>query len=63
MADTRTEVRDAEISATGKRYCTSCQQSKHLDGGVMLRYRWQCAACVKRRLERTGDKQTGSYKL
>lgn len=53
--DIRKAVRDAEVSLTGKRYCTSCQSMQPALTGTMVegkRSRWQCYNCNKKVIKR-----------
>lgn len=54
--ETNRHLARKEIEITGRRYCTSCQNHQHPDGGkerVTGRNvrRWVCAACLTRRRE------------
>lgn len=58
--DIRKAVRDAEVSLTGKRYCTSCQSMQPAMTGMMLegkRNRWQCYNCTKKISSRKYSKE------
>jgi hypothetical protein len=60
--DMRKAVRDAEVSLTGKRYCTSCQSMQPALTGTMLegkRNRWQCYNCTKKISSRKYGKDKG----
>jgi len=47
MATTREEAMNAEVVATGKRWCSSCQSTKKIEGGVKTPRMWMCKACVE----------------
>jgi ribosomal protein L37AE/L43A len=60
--DIRKAVRDAEVSLTGKRYCTSCQSMQPALTGRILegkRNRWQCYNCTKKISSRKYGKDKG----
>jgi hypothetical protein len=53
--DIRQAARDAEISLTGKRFCSSCQSMQPAMTGAIVegkRNRWQCYNCTERRSSR-----------
>ena len=53
--DVRKAARDAELTITGKRFCSSCQSMKPALLGVMVEgkvNRWQCGDCTARRSTR-----------
>ena len=57
--DIRKAVRDAEVSLTGKRYCTSCQSMQPAMTGTVIegnRNRWQCYNCTKKISSRKYEK-------
>ena len=51
MTDTRTEARDGEIKATGKRFCSGCYQTRDATKGIKRGFRWICADCLARAKE------------
>ena len=60
--DMRKAVREAEVSLTGKRYCTSCQSMQPALTGIIVeskRNRWQCYNCTKRISSRKYGNQKG----
>lgn len=53
--DIRKATRDAELTITGKRFCSSCQLMKPALLGKMVEgkvNRWQCGDCTARRSAR-----------
>ena len=52
MANTREEAANAEIAATGKRWCSSCQMTKLIADGVKSPRMWRCKACEEQRKAR-----------
>lgn len=51
MTDTRTEARDGEIKATGKRFCSGCYQTRDATKGTQRKFRWICDDCLARAKE------------
>ena len=52
MPNTREEAALAEIIATGKRWCSACQMTKLVEGGVASARMWRCKACEAQRKAR-----------
>jgi hypothetical protein len=50
-SSTRNQVRDAEILATGKRFCSGCYQTRDADKGIKRKFRWICDDCLERAKE------------
>ena len=63
MIDVTKKIRDAEITLTGKRYCTSCQTMRPAEYGEMIRTgkinRWKCTACLNRTSKAKYSKNKG----
>lgn len=57
MATTREEAVNAEIVATGKRWCSACQMTKPIEGGVKLPRMWRCKACTELRKRKIATSQ------
>lgn len=36
-----------------KKFCSTCQRERPIEGGLRERYRWLCAECVTARREKT----------
>lgn len=49
MTTTRERVANGEIIATGKRWCSACQSTKSIEGGVKTPRMWRCKSCVETR--------------
>ena len=52
MATTREEAANAEIAATGKRWCSACQMPKLIEEGVKSPRMWRCKGCEEQRKAR-----------
>ncbi len=56
--DVYTKAVQAESSITGKRWCSNCQYSVHIEGGYWKTSakgrvrRWMCKDCYRRKMER-----------
>ena len=48
----RSFLTSKEEEVTGKRYCTSCQWTRPLEGGKKTGSRWVCASCIDNRNKR-----------
>ena len=51
-----------EERITGKRYCTSCQWTKPLEGGKKRGSRWVCATCIENRRTKAPSELYGRKK-
>jgi len=47
MASTREEAMAGEIAATGKRWCSACQMTKPIEGGLKTPNMWRCKRCAE----------------
>lgn len=50
MIDVAKKMREAEISLTGKRFCSSCQTMQPASLGKMIEgriRRWKCGTCLQ----------------
>lgn len=45
--NTRDEIANAEVKATGKRWCSTCQMTKPVEGGVKTPRMWRCKRCAE----------------
>lgn len=56
--DVYAKAREAELSMTGKRWCSQCQMTKVVEGGSWKinknkrNRRWECGDCSERRKKR-----------
>lgn len=52
------QASDAEIAATGKRWCSVCQRAKPIEGGVKSSRMWRCKTCLEARKQQMQKART-----